>query len=395
MPTMRLRLTVSLILLAGCQEALAPDAGGTAGSAPAASVGTLPPPVACQAVSSDVIAWWHGDGDGSDAVGRSPATAVGRVGYAPGRFGQAFALDGGGYLQVADNPQLELADSFTLDFWFEPLTVNGWWFEGLIGKRDPVSGVTNLGVSLNESFLGLGPYYNDPAALGGDDYDQAGSPFESIRTMPTPTPGQFHHFAAVYRQAATDQVELRMFVDGSLVRARTLEGSLANTVNHEPLTLGASYPGFELFNGLLDEVRITGRALSDSEVAGLLSPGSCGPAAIVIDIQPGDGTNRLPCHNPRALVTVAVLSTDALDATTLDPNSARFGPGGAVEVHRDGEGNARRHLEDVDGDGRLDLVLHFRLGDTGLDCQSSEATLTIADGEGTEYQGTDVLSAQP
>jgi Concanavalin A-like lectin/glucanases superfamily len=397
MTATRLRLGVLSILLAGCQQTLAPDDADPGAGQPTASLSTAPSAATCSTTPSGVVAWWHADGDGADVMGLSPATPVGAVGYAPGRFGQAFVLDGASYLQVPDNPRLDLADSFTLDFWFEPTTANGWWFQGLVGKRDPVSGVTNFGVNFNESFLGLGPYYNDPTAVGGDDYDQAGSSFEAIREMPTPTPGTFHHFAAVYRQASVDQVELRMFVDGTMVRARTIDGSLVRTVNHQPLTLGASYPGSELFTGLLDEVRIFGRALSDSEVAALASPSpaACGPAPILIDILPGDPDNQLPCHNPRALVTVAVVSTADFDATTLDPGTARFGPGQAVEVHRDRQGNARRHVEDVNGDGLPDLVLHFRLGDTGLDCQAAEAALLIDDPQGQAYQGTDTVSGHP
>lgn len=52
---------------------------------------------------------------------------------------------------------------------------------------------------------------------------------------------------------------------------------------------------------------------------------------------------------------------------------------------------ARRHEEDVDEDGDTDLVLHFRLGDTGLDCTSTGGTLTgeTFDEEGIE--GTDAV----
>jgi len=32
-------------------------------------------------------------------------------------------------------------------------------------------------------------------------------------------------------------------------------------------------------------------------------------------------------------------------------------------------------MKDVDGDGDTDLVLHFRLGDTALICDSTEAVL--------------------
>ena len=49
---------------------------------------------------------------------------------------------------------------------------------------------------------------------------------------------------------------------------------------------------------------------------------------------------------------------------------------GASETHRNKKtGDPRRHEEDVDGDGDIDLVLHFRLGETDFCSNSREATL--------------------
>ena len=125
-------------------------------------------PQACQPPPpAGLIAWWKAEGDGTDAVGTNLASPVGTVGYAAGHDGLAFQLDGVSYLQVPDNGTLDLADSFTFDFWFEPQSVGSDWFEGLIGKRDEVTGVTNFGVNFNPIFLGIGAYYNDPTVVGG------------------------------------------------------------------------------------------------------------------------------------------------------------------------------------------------------------------------------------
>ena len=52
----------------------------------------------------------------------------------------------------------------------------------------------------------------------------------------------------------------------------------------------------------------------------------------------------------------------------------------------------RRHEEDVDGDGDIDLVFHFKLGDTDLDCSSIEGTLTGETYDGIPISGTDALN---
>jgi hypothetical protein len=89
-----------------------------------------------------------------------------------------------------------------------------------------------------------------------------------------------------------------------------------------------------------------------------------------IDIIPGSDPNTWPCQNTEEDLPVVILSTEDFDATNVDADSVRFGKAGteASEVHRDDEGKAERHVEDVNGDGRDDLVFHFRFGDTGFSC---------------------------
>jgi beta-glucanase (GH16 family) len=68
------------------------------------------------------------------------------------------------------------------------------------------------------------------------------------------------------------------------------------------------------------------------------------------------------CHG---VVTVAVLSTPFFDAGTVDYESVGYGS--LLEIHRGQRGGAARHLEDVDRDGDVDAVLHFRLDGCGSD----------------------------
>jgi len=88
-------------------------------------------------------------------------------------------------------------------------------------------------------------------------------------------------------------------------------------------------------------------------------------AGMTIDIKPGDEQNNINL-NSKGVVPVAVLTTEQFDAATVDPATALFA--GALPE--------RWKLEDVDGDGKDDLLLHFRTQELELDPDSTEATLT-------------------
>jgi len=94
-------------------------------------------------------------------------------------------------------------------------------------------------------------------------------------------------------------------------------------------------------------------------------------SGVKIQIKPG--SNSPVPINPRAngVIPVAILSTADFDATTVDPSTVRFGPNGAVNAQQPS-------FEDVDNDGRPDIVLHFRSGNTGIACGDTLAGLTGA-----------------
>ena len=105
---------------------------------------------------------------------------------------------------------------------------------------------------------------------------------------------------------------------------------------------------------------------------------------VPLDIEPGKRRNRINLDS-RGHVRVAVLSTSAFAASTVDPPTVKFGPAGASPD--------LDHVQtkDVNGDGRPDLVLRFRIQDTGLLCDQSTATLTGRTVLGDRISGTDTI----
>lgn len=115
---------------------------------------------------------------------------------------------------------------------------------------------------------------------------------------------------------------------------------------------------------------------------------------VLTDIKPGSEPNAINCHNQGTLITVALMTTERFDATTVDHTTVSFE--GATEIHINRRtGVPQRHEEDVDGDGDMDLVFHFMLADTTLTCDSTEGTLTGETYDGMQIVGTDSIWVNP
>lgn len=125
----------------------------------------------------------------------------------------------------------------------------------------------------------------------------------------------------------------------------------------------------------------------DSKVYTFDSAGDPDPGLfqVDIDIKPGSDPNSI---NPRSrgVIPVAILTTADFDATMVDPLSVVFGPEGASETHGKG------HIEDLDGDGDLDLMLHFRTQETGIACGDTDASLTGETFDGQFIEGVDSVN---
>lgn len=109
---------------------------------------------------------------------------------------------------------------------------------------------------------------------------------------------------------------------------------------------------------------------------------------VPIDIKPGSATNPFPLSS-RGKIPVAILSTSSFDATTVDPISVCFGD---AEAPARGDCTAAHSaFEDVNADGRLDLLLLFETGQTGIDPGDTRACLTGATFSAVSVQGCDSI----
>jgi hypothetical protein len=105
---------------------------------------------------------------------------------------------------------------------------------------------------------------------------------------------------------------------------------------------------------------------------------------VTINIRPGSFPNSIN-PNSKGVIPVAILTTETFDAQSVDPSTVMFGPNEATKAH------SSAHLEDIDGDSDLDLLLHFRTQETGIQCGDTEASLVGEMFDGTPIEGSDTV----
>lgn len=111
---------------------------------------------------------------------------------------------------------------------------------------------------------------------------------------------------------------------------------------------------------------------------------------VTIDIKPGSDKNPVNCKNKgNGVIPVAILTTDGFDVQAVDCESVRFGPLGAYETH------GKCHYGDVDEDGDIDLMLHFRIKETGVVCSDTMMVLWGMTLDGFEFEAWDHITTVP
>jgi Ca-activated chloride channel family protein len=113
-----------------------------------------------------------------------------------------------------------------------------------------------------------------------------------------------------------------------------------------------------------------------------------GKILVSIDIKPGSDPNSINTKAENGVIPVAILTTSDFNALQVDHTTVTFE--GAREAHVDKmTGVARRHEEDVDNDGDIDLVFHFRHYETSLTSASTVGVVKGMTYSGVAIEGTD------
>jgi hypothetical protein len=205
-----------------------------------------------------IVAWYRLDGVVEDAVGNNRPSLIRDISFVTGKTGQGAKFAANGYIEIPDAPALSNL-TYTLEAWVRP--------DGpgpdddalgsvIIGKGRAGGIATTVILSWRST--------DDRFVLTVGD---VGTRLVSSRTF---APGQFYHVAA-----SNDGAIHKLYVNG------VFEGQLAqaNTPVYEasiPWSIGANPSLFSIarrtWNGVIDEVAIYNRALTDAEIRFLYDP---------------------------------------------------------------------------------------------------------------------------
>lgn len=262
------------------------------------------------------------------------------------------------------------------------------------------AGIRVIAISLDSGGYPAGT--DDDPNIGGGDYAAAygivedGTPGQATR-ITTATGG-------VYLFAATPEEAVAAIVVGLQVLSTdvwwTVEADAGLTVTLDPAVhYDVPTPATVGFTETIEvtadpsvsttlTATVTFWANSYPEEGAVIGEETITVTVMAIDIKPGSYPNSINTKS-NGVVPVAILGGETFDVTTVDVTTLEFGPSGAAPAHDLTDPDVyNEHIQDVNGDGWMDLVSHYRQKDTGLAVGDTEACLT-GEFDGTAFSACD------
>jgi hypothetical protein len=212
--------------------------------------------------TTGLVAYYKFDGDAKDSAGTHHGTPTGSPGYVAGKVGQALNMTADGqYVTVAYSADLAM-NTFTAAAWVN--VSNTAALRGILGTRfngdntfDMKVEATRVHGDIGDGSVWLNTSVDVTAAQGG--------------VLPT---GVWHHIVYMIDDASDTA---KIYLNGALASTVTFTGTPLFMKAGQELRIG-NCSGTEYMHGMIDEVRLYNRALSDAEVAALV--GRPGPVYV-------------------------------------------------------------------------------------------------------------------
>jgi hypothetical protein len=230
-----------------------------------------------------LIAHYPFDGNANDASGNGNHGDVHGATLTKDRFGNAdsaYNFDGiEDYIAINDTPRLNIINAITLSAWFKsnlPTSEHNIWSH-IISKADECHSEGNYNLGL---FSGNRIQFNYWEGTGVNNQYQ-------INTVITQN--FWHNIIVTYNYT---NFEIKFYLDGVHVNGNWYQNNIPDKkvpkISSNKLSIGANLVAhsvascsnvevrkpISLFNGIIDDIRIYNRALSDSEIQSLYNQGN-------------------------------------------------------------------------------------------------------------------------
>ena len=270
-----------------------------AGAARAPGQAPAPAPAARGLPQEGLVAFWAGEGNAADSVGKNHGVLKGGATFAPGKMGRAFTFDGkDDHVSMGDALDWGKG-SWSISLWVRKsasCAKNATLLrKSLTSHGTPSASGYGLDIVDNRlRFYVAGPNESNPATTGA----------------PGPVAGRWHHVAGVLDR---ETGKMHLYVDGKATDSASI-AKLGSLDTNMPLSMGMlarGNPSLALyhFTGAIDEVAMWNRALSAEEVRGvyvanpLAHPVTVGLVGLWLG--DGDGKDHLRKNDGKADQTVA------------------------------------------------------------------------------------------
>ncbi len=241
----------------------------------------VPPP-------AGLVGWWSGDGNTSDLSGNNLDGSIqgDGVSYAPGKVGLAFQFNNqNGKVVVPDNPLLRPTGALTVEAWVQPWAPpaenSGVVVDDMGYDLSVLPGVQATGgYWLNTSYLWNEPAFSVGVGISHGPCQPSYCGWDALYSG-YPSDSQWHHLAGAY-DATTGHY--RFYVDGT-----DITGGSRDVPPPQPIDYAGSQPGLVIGNhafpiggvergyyGLIDEVRVYNRALTEAEILAIYNADTAG-----------------------------------------------------------------------------------------------------------------------
>jgi hypothetical protein len=221
----------------------------------------------CIPAPPDLISWWPGDGNALDVQGGNNGTLENGATLAAGLVNQAFSFNRAmtQFVQVPDAADIRFGGNLpmSVDFWIyrtDPSQT-----QHFIGKRVTCDGDGNGTFQMGLDFVvtgGCGVFFGQPDVPGNTVCSGVDLPMNV-----------WTHLAGTF-----DGSTISLYMNGQLIGQQT--GASLGPSNTQPLLIGGTTQtgpcGQQTTGGLIDEVDIFDRALSEQEVQSIFAAGSFG-----------------------------------------------------------------------------------------------------------------------